>query len=73
MSTTKTWIIWSGEGTVGTSEIKKATDAGIKRILTRERCNGDRWAYAAEYTGNELMDCCAEVKDRHRARELKNA
>jgi hypothetical protein len=73
MSTTKTWIIWSGEGEVGTSEIKKATDNGIKRILTRERCGGDRWAYAAEYTGNELMDCCAEVKDRHRARELNNA
>ena len=64
MSTTKTWIIWSGEGEVGTSEIKKATDLGIKRILTRERCNGDRWAYAAEYTGDDHLDCCSVVRER---------
>ena len=40
------WAIWSGEGEIGTKAIKVATTIGIKRILTKERCNGDRWAYA---------------------------
>jgi hypothetical protein len=58
------WVIWSGEGERGTKEIKVATEIGIKRILTKERCGGDRWAYAAKYTGNDLMDCCIGVKER---------
>lgn len=58
------WVIWSGEGERGTKEIKLATETGIKRILTKERCGGDRWAYAAKYTGNELMDCCMGVRER---------
>ena len=40
------WVVWSGEGECGTKEIKTATLRGIKRILTAERCGGDRWAWA---------------------------
>lgn len=61
----KKWVIWSGEGEKGHKDIKMATITGIKRILTRERCGGDRWAYAATYTGNDLLDCCGEVKTRY--------
>ena len=39
------WII-SGEGERGTWERKIATERGILRILSRERCGGDRWAEA---------------------------
>ena len=67
MSERKKWVIWSGEGEVGTKEVKLATEIGIKRILTAERCGGDRWAYAAEHTGHDLMDCCTEVKNRYRS------
>lgn len=59
------WVIWSGEGERGTKEIKHATQQGIKRILTNERCGGDRWAYAAEWTGRDDLDCCAMVKERY--------
>ena len=37
MSERKKWVIWSGEGEVGTKEVKLATEIGIKRILTAER------------------------------------
>lgn len=67
------WVVWSGEGEQGTKQIKMATVQGIKRILTQERCGGDRWAYAAKYTGNELADCCAEVKDRYLNSDLADA
>ena len=40
------YYILSGEGTEGTWRKVHATDIGIKRILTRERCGGDRWARA---------------------------
>lgn len=40
------WIVWSGEGEQGHKETKTATLTGIKRILTAERCGGDRWAHA---------------------------
>lgn len=33
-----------GPGTI--VRTKSRTVIGIKRILTRERCEGDRWAYA---------------------------
>ena len=58
------WVIWSGEGEIGSRTIKTATLIGIKRILTKERCGGDRWAYAATYTGNPFADCCPAVKQR---------
>lgn len=61
----KTWVIWSGEGERGHKDIKQATDLGIKRILTRERAGGDRWAWAAEHTGDEQHDCCQRVRERH--------
>ncbi len=40
--------IVSGEGTVGGSDVYtgKRTVRAIKSRLTRERCNGDRWARA---------------------------
>jgi len=40
----KTFWILSGEGENGTWEKHTATLTGIKRIATKERCNGDRWA-----------------------------
>jgi hypothetical protein len=41
-------LIISGEGTTGTWERYKGkkTFRAIKRRLTKERCNGDRWAEA---------------------------
>lgn len=40
--------IVSGEGTVGSSDVYtgKRTIRALKSRLTRERCNGDRWARA---------------------------
>lgn len=58
------WVVWSGEGERGSKAIKYATESGIKRILTAEKCGGDRWAYAAPYTGHYLLDTCPEVKAR---------
>jgi hypothetical protein len=46
--TKTTYAILSGEGERGTWRMASATDRGIKRILTRERCHGDRWAHAYE-------------------------
>lgn len=40
----KTYWILSGEGESGTWEKHHATLTGIKRIATKERCGGDRWA-----------------------------
>lgn len=40
------YLIKSGEGECGTLERKVATERGIFRILSRERCGGDRWAHA---------------------------
>mgnify|MGYP006907989524 CR=1 FL=1 len=48
------WIL-SGEGECGTWERKVSTEGGIKSILTRERCGGDRWAHA--------YGDCYETKD----------
>lgn len=59
-----TWVIWSGEGENGYKEVKVATETGIKRILTKERCRGDRWAFAAKYTGDDYLDCCPVVRER---------
>jgi hypothetical protein len=60
----ETYIVWSGEGEQGHKRIVKATEIGIKRILTSERCGGDRWAHAAIYTNNYLLDCCVEARSR---------
>ena len=39
------WVS-SGEGEIGIWERKVATKRGILRILSRERCGGERWAHA---------------------------
>lgn len=40
------YIVVSGEGETGTHRTVRATRIGIKRILTKERCNSDRWCKA---------------------------
>ena len=40
----KTYWILSGEGETGTWEKHHCTLTGAKRIATKERCGGDRWA-----------------------------
>ncbi len=41
------YLIFSGEGEYGTWELTNPITAiGLKRRLTAERCNGDRWAHA---------------------------
>ena len=40
------YYILSGEGSIGSWRAVRATATGIKRILTRERCGGARWARA---------------------------
>jgi len=49
----KKWAVCSGEGDQGTVETRYATERGIKRILTVERCGGDRWARATEIMPGE--------------------
>ena len=44
----KLYKIVSGEGEIGTVEYKRLTELGVKRVLTIERCGGDRWARAEE-------------------------
>lgn len=50
--TNKKIRIVSGEGEMGTAEeyVGKMTPRAIKSRLTRERCNGDRWAKAVQYS-----------------------
>lgn len=45
-------LIVSGEGEIGTAEVYrgKHTQRAIKSRLTRERCHGDRWARAIQYS-----------------------
>ena len=53
--------IIAGEGEQGTRTLYtgKTTIRAIKSRLTRERCNGDRWARADAYTGkNQYGDDC---------------
>jgi hypothetical protein len=57
MSTKIKWAIWSGEGEVGGKKIKTATLQGIKRILTQERCGGDRFAHACPAHWPEAQFC----------------
>ena len=44
--TKKVYWVLSGGGETGSWEKKIATERGILRILSRERCGGDRWARA---------------------------
>lgn len=44
--TKKVYWVLSGVGETGSWEKKIATERGILRILSRERCGGDRWARA---------------------------
>ena len=50
--------IVSGEGTVGNSEVYSGTRTirALKSRLTRERCNGDRWARAEALVHPETND-----------------
>ena len=41
----KQYYILSGEGAIGSWRAVRATATGIKRMLTCERCGGERWAY----------------------------
>ncbi len=59
MSTKIKWAVWSGEGTQGTKEIKTATLQGIKRILTQERCGGDRFAHACPAHWPQAQFCAS--------------
>lgn len=46
-------LIFAGEGVVARPPVVyegKRTARAIKRRLTQERCNGDRWAKAAVYS-----------------------
>lgn len=44
----KTYYIASGEGEIGTWDRVRMTTRGLKQRLSKERCNGDRWARAVE-------------------------
>lgn len=59
----KHYVVLSGEGENGTFEHRLATDVGIKRILTRERCGGDRWAsvYCYFYLGDSFQVVGVEI------------
>lgn len=50
----QTYTITSGEGEIGTTETVRMTEMGLKRRLTRERCGGDRWAFASDADGDRL-------------------
>lgn len=58
------WVVWSGEGEQGTKEFRCATEIGIKRHLTKEKCHGDRWSFAAPAMGDDYMDSCHIVRER---------
>jgi len=58
------WVVWSGEGAHGSKECRYATELGIKRILTKEKCHGDRWAFAAPAMDDDYMDSCPIVRER---------
>lgn len=49
-------LIFSGEGLFGSWElyVGKQTDRAIKMKLTREKCNGDRWAFAYKKLSDEI-------------------
>lgn len=52
----RTYYILSGEGTgEGTWRYVTVTDRGIKRMLTTERCGGDRWAKAYSLVRNTIL------------------
>lgn len=51
----QTYTITSGEGSgEGTTETVRMTEIGLKLRLTKERCGGDRWAFARDTDGDRL-------------------
>ena len=48
------YYVLSGEGDRGVWERVRTTERGIKMRLRRERCGGDRWAYAVRLTGQNV-------------------
>ena len=57
--------IVSGEGEVGTAVIYRGarTQRALRAHLTRERCDGDRWARAVQYTHtNDWGDCGRDLE-----------
>jgi hypothetical protein len=52
---TQTYYIYSGEGTgEGHKKTVATTLRGLKMRLTRERCGGDRWAFATDTDGSRI-------------------
>jgi hypothetical protein len=50
-------IIVSGEGEIGSiGSMTATTGRGVRARLTRERCGGDRWAFARLPGGERLRD-----------------
>lgn len=62
------YLILSGEGDNGTWEAKQTTAYGLRRILARERCDGDRWASGWEIGhdcgDDEILLTCTDDGDR---------
>lgn len=58
------YAIISGEGENGTIDELKGTAEELAEKLEEERCNGDRWAWAAEIIGDETAE---EAIDRARS------
>ncbi len=55
MSAKQVYTIYSGEGCgEGRPETVTMTVIGLKRRLTKERCGGDRWAFARDENGERL-------------------
>ena len=64
-------LIFSGEGETGTwKEYKgKDSDRAIKLRLTKERCNGDRWAKAYRHIGDGVYQNIYNTND---CRDFRN-
>lgn len=55
ISVRQTYTIISGEGAgEGRIETVTLTVLGLKRRLAKERCGGDRWAFACDADGDRL-------------------
>jgi len=64
------WIL-SGEGENGTWEKHHCTLTGAKRIATKERCGGDRWAQVfEEIPGTETEEAYIESIDDGEMRDI---
>jgi len=67
----KAWAVWGGEGDTGRMRIVQATERGIKRVLTAERCNGARWAHACPID-YEHHGVCVMAREWYGASNLSN-